>query len=30
MDTVRVREIEIGTGQPKICVPIAAVSQEEI
>ncbi|MCI6467822.1 MAG: type I 3-dehydroquinate dehydratase [Faecalicatena sp.] len=30
MNSVKVRNIEIGTGIPKICVPIVGTSQEEI
>lgn len=30
MNTVKVRNIEIGTGIPKICVPIVGVTREEI
>lgn len=30
MKTVRVRNIEIGSGVPKICVPIVGVTKEEI
>lgn len=30
MNTVKVRNIEIGTGIPKICVPIIGVTKEEI
>lgn len=30
MNTVRVRNIEIGAGIPKICVPIVGVTKEEI
>ena len=30
MNTVKVRNIEIGTGIPKICVPIVGVTKEEI
>lgn len=30
MNTVRVRNIEIGTGIPKICVPIVGVTKEDI
>lgn len=30
MNTVRVRNLEIGTGIPKICVPIVGISREEI
>ena len=30
MNTVKVRNIEIGAGIPKICVPIVGVTREEI
>ena len=30
MNTVKVRNIEIGAGIPKICVPIVGVTKEEI
>ena len=30
MNTVRVRNVEIGTGIPKICVPIVGVTKEDI
>ncbi|MGN0244325.1 MAG: 3-dehydroquinate dehydratase, partial [Lachnospiraceae bacterium] len=30
MNTVRVRDIEIGAGIPKICVPIVGTTKEEI
>ena len=30
MNTVRVRDIEIGAGVPKICVPIVGVTKEDI
>ncbi len=30
MDIVRVRNVVIGNGRPKICVPIVSVTQEEI
>lgn len=30
MNPVKVRHVEIGTGIPKICIPIAEVSREEI
>ena len=30
MNTVKVRNVEIGTGIPKICVPIVGVTREEI
>ena len=30
MNTVRVRNVEIGTGIPKICVPIVDVTKEDI
>lgn len=30
MNTLRVRNIELGTGIPKICVPIVGVSKEDI
>ena len=30
MNPVKVRNIEIGTGIPKICVPIVGVTKEEI
>lgn len=30
MNTVKVRNIEIGTGIPKVCVPIVGVTREEI
>lgn len=30
MNTVRIRNIEIGTGMPKICVPITGTTKEEI
>ena len=30
MNPVKVRNVEIGTGIPKICVPIVGVTREEI
>ena len=30
MNTVKVRKIEIGSGVPKICVPIVGVTKDEI
>ena len=30
MNPVKVRNVEIGTGIPKICVPIVGVTKEEI
>ena len=30
MNTVKVRNIEIGSGVPKICVPIVGVTKDEI
>lgn len=30
MNTVKVRNVEIGVGIPKICVPIVGVTREEI
>lgn len=30
MNTVKIKNIEIGSGMPKICVPIVAVSKEDI
>ena len=30
MNTIRVRNVEIGTGIPKICVPIVGVTKEDI
>ena len=30
MKTVRVRNVEIGAGIPKICVPIVGTTKEEI
>ena len=30
MNTVRVRNVEIGTGIPKICVPIVGATKEDI
>lgn len=30
MNTVKIKNIEIGAGMPKICVPIVAVSKEDI
>ena len=30
MNIVRVRNVEIGAGAPKICVPIVGVTKEEI
>ena len=30
MQTVKVRNIEIGAGIPKICVPIVGVTREDI
>ena len=30
MKTVKIREITIGTGRPKICVPIVGKTEEEI
>ena len=30
MKTIRIREIEIGAGMPKICVPVTGVTVSEI
>ena len=30
MNTVKVRNIEIGSGVPKICVPTVGVTKDEI
>ena len=30
MNTIKVRNVIIGKGRPKICVPIVAAAQEEI
>ena len=30
MNTVKVRNIEIGSGVPKICIPIVGITQEEV
>ena len=30
MNTVKVRNVEIGSGVPKICVPIVGVTKDEI
>ena len=30
MKTIRIREIEIGAGMPKICVPVTGVTESEI
>ena len=30
MNTVKVRNVEIGSGIPKICVPIVGVTKEDI